>query len=48
MSYHMNSTLFTPDYSHLTGLLQHLNDDELKELLNNEEKIKALVSDLKQ
>lgn len=44
----MNSTLFTPDYSHLTGLLQHLNDDELKELLNNEGKIKALISDLKQ
>ncbi|GIX74837.1 hypothetical protein CEXT_1321 [Caerostris extrusa] len=44
----MNSSLFTPDYSHLTGLLQHLNDDELKELLNNEEKIKTLVNDLKQ
>ncbi|PRD22912.1 UNVERIFIED_CONTAM: Vacuolar protein sorting-associated protein 37B [Trichonephila clavipes] len=44
----MNSTLFTPDYSHLTGLLKHLNDDELKELLNNEEKMKELVSDLKQ
>ncbi|CAL1293494.1 unnamed protein product [Larinioides sclopetarius] len=44
----MNSSLFSPDYSHLTGLLQHLNDDELKELLNNEEKMKALVSDLKQ
>ncbi|GIY13767.1 hypothetical protein CDAR_531461 [Caerostris darwini] len=43
----MNS-LFTPDYSHLTGLLQHLNDEELKELLNNEEKIKTLVNDLKQ
>ncbi|GBO00254.1 hypothetical protein AVEN_145246-1 [Araneus ventricosus] len=40
--------MFTPDYSHLTGLLQHLNDDELKELLNSEEKLKAIVSDLKQ
>lgn len=44
----MNSSLFTPDYSHLTGLLQHLNDVELKELLNSDTKLAALVSDLKQ
>uniref|UniRef100_A0A2L2YMB3 Vacuolar protein sorting-associated protein 37C n=1 Tax=Parasteatoda tepidariorum TaxID=114398 RepID=A0A2L2YMB3_PARTP len=44
----MNSAMFTPDYSHLTGLLQQLNDEELKELLQNEGKLKNLVNDLKQ
>ncbi|XP_035205363.1 vacuolar protein sorting-associated protein 37C-like [Stegodyphus dumicola] len=46
----MNSTtsLFTPDYSHLTGLLKHLNADELKDILNNDEKSESMVHDLKQ
>lgn len=44
----MNSSLFSPDYSHLTGLLKHLNDEELTELLNSEEKLKTIVGDLKQ
>lgn len=44
----MNSSLYTPDFSHLTGLLKHLNDDELKELLHNDEKLKTLINDVKQ
>lgn len=41
-------SLFTPDYSHLTGLVQHLNSEELKSILNSEDKANELISDLKQ
>ncbi|KAG8195806.1 hypothetical protein JTE90_004809 [Oedothorax gibbosus] len=44
----MSSSLFSPDYSHLTGLLEHLNDEELTELLNSDEKLNTIINDLKQ
>ncbi|XP_054714185.1 vacuolar protein sorting-associated protein 37B-like [Uloborus diversus] len=51
MTRNMNSathTLFTPDYSHLTGFIKHLNADELKDILNNDEKSEDIIKDLKQ
>lgn len=44
----MSSMLYSPDYSHLTGLLKHLNDEELTELLNSDEKLNTIIYDLKQ
>lgn len=48
MNSHNFSSLFTPDYSHLTGLLKHLNAEELKAILNSDEKTNEIINDLKQ
>lgn len=48
MNSHNLSNLFTPDYSHLTGLLKHLNTEELQSILNNDDKTNEIISDLKQ
>lgn len=37
-----------PDIPAALGLLTHLNNDELKELLNNDEKFEEIVKDIKQ
>lgn len=48
MNSHNFGNLFTPDYSHLTGLLNHLNAEELKSILNSDEKANEIINDLKQ
>lgn len=42
------ANIFTPDYTHLTGLLKHLNAEELTAILNNDEKANEIIGDLKQ
>lgn len=48
MNTYQLENLFTPDYSHLTGLVKHLNAEELQAILNSDDKVNEIISDLKQ
>ena len=44
-SYHQS---VTPDEAAATGLLQHLNKDELQRILDDDQKLEDLIKDLSQ
>lgn len=44
----MTSAMYQPDYTAALGLITHLNNDELKELLNDDLKFENLLKDTNQ
>lgn len=44
----MYSKFREPDYPAALGLLNHLNAEELKDMLNNDEKFDIMLKDIKQ
>lgn len=43
-----NSKMYQPDFSSISGLISHLNNDELKEIINDDTKFEDLLKDLEQ